>query len=433
MMKLWPYLLFWCCGTPFFATAQAVRPPVSTASTQSVQPHPIPASTQPIRATLTPAPATVLTIFNDSLLRNDAGITLDWQLFVNGEPRQKGAVPGLQLLPGRARSLHLPLKPPAAGDEAWLRLDFHGSSGLSRPTSGSRPALVTRFLPWQAWNADIRVPVAGELSFTDSNNIFTITSPTLHVSFDKETGWMRELIVDNYTLVTDTNCLRLNLPSFPHLQLFSTSTGSRMVIVRTEYTLPDQSWLLHLSYTFNSAGTLLVEETLEKDTTRADSLIHPLARLSMNLTLPRGIDSISWYGLTTVTILANPTPTGTGGAATNRTPTDADTIPTIHRRPLAAASAATAVRWLSARDHDGNGIQLMADSALPDTRIADPDNSILRIDEHDGTAPTQMRAVHRLAFKLTPLSITPRPAPTHPAPTRSVQPHPAPTKIPPHR
>lgn len=408
MMKLWPYLLFWCCGTPFFATAQAVRPPVSTS-----------ASTLPIRATLTPAPATVLTIVNDSLRRNYAGITLDWQLFVNGEPRQKGAVPGLLLLPGRARSLRLPLKPPAAGDEALLRLDFRKHA--------------TRFLPWQAWNADIRVPVAGELSFTDSNNIFTITSPTLHVSFDKETGWMRELTVDNYPLVTDTNGLRLNLPSFPHLQLFSTSTGSRMVIVRTEYTLPDQSWLLHLSYTFNSAGTLLVEETLEKDTTRADSLIHPLARLSMNLTLPRGIDSINWYGLTTDTLLANPTPTGTGGAATNRTPTDADTIPTIHRQPLAAASAATAVRWLSARDHDGNGIQLMADSALPDSRLADPDNSILRIDEHDGTAPTQTRAIHRLAFKLTPLSIMPHPAPTHPAPTRSVQPHPAPTKTPPHR
>jgi beta-galactosidase len=332
---------------------------------------------QPLRTTFLPGSGSIR-ITNDSLQKNFTNITLAWQLLSNGFVRQKGTVPALSLPPGHPRTLHLLLAPPAPGEETWLKLQYRKTSPLS-----------TQFLPLTPWRGDIRIPPTGELSFADSNNLFTVSSPTLRLSFDKESGWIQQYTVKDQTLLADSNGLRPTLPSPPHLQLFSTSTGSQMVIVRTEYTVPGLSCLLHLSYTVNANGALLIEETLETDTTRSDSIVHPIVRFGVNWTLGSAADSLAWYGFADSARDSNPS------AAT-------DSIPSIHNASLTTAPAAKNIRWCEFYDHAGKGFRLTADSNFLQIHI-DTAHKIVEIDNKPPPHPSLPVYFH-YSFKATPLT-----------------------------
>lgn len=370
MKQLIPFLLLIGCGMPFTLPGQPIR--------------------------TTPAPPAAIRVQNDSLFKSYTNITLDWQLLVNGRPFQQGKIPGLQLLPGHPRTIRLPLRPLPPIAESYLTVSYH-------PPIRTRSPFATQTLRWKNWSGDTRVPAAGDLTFTDSNDLFTISSPLLHITFDKQTGWIQEYTVDHFSLLTDSNGLRPALPAPPHLQLFSTSTGPQMAIVRTEYTVPELSCLLHLSYTLNAAGIMVVEETLETDTTRGDSALHSIQRFGIGWQLPHNADSISWYGPANVT----------------------DSIPTIHNAAIGYAApadtivklAATSVRWCDIHDDAGNGFHLTADSNLLQLQIS-PVSNVINIDKI--SSPIAMLPVYfHFAFK-----ITPRASITHP-PETSIMHHPA--------
>jgi beta-galactosidase len=161
---------------------------------------------------------------------------------------------------------------------------------------------------------DLVIRPSGELSFTDTNDVFTIQSPAIHLEFNKQTGWLQRYTVKGTVLLDDTAGLRsvfvtpassqpsvadtanpwLEATRDPRLQLFSTSTGSEMVIVRAEYTLPATSCLMHLSYTVNAQGEIGIEQALESDSTQKG---WPLPCFGMQWALPAGFDSIAYYGL----------------------------------------------------------------------------------------------------------------------------------------
>src|SRR5690242_14668629 len=111
MKQLIPFLLLAGCGLPFSLPGQPIR--------------------------TTPAPPAAVRVQNDSLNKNYTNITLDWQLFVDGRPFQQGSVPGLQLLPGRPRTIRLPLHPLPPNAESWLTVSFH-------PPIRTRPPLTTQ-------------------------------------------------------------------------------------------------------------------------------------------------------------------------------------------------------------------------------------------------------------------------------------------------
>jgi len=371
-------LLSYCCGMPFFASGQAIRTALA-----------LPATSVKIRIT------------NDSLRKNYTNITLAWQVIANGLVTRKGMIPGLTLVPGHPRMLALPVPAPARGEEAFIKVEYRAAArgplaARARIQPPSMPALATQTLPLTRWGGDIRIPATGELSFADSNNVFTVSSPDLRLSFDKESGWIQQYTVNGQSLFRDSDGLRPVLPSPPHLQLFSTSTGSQMAIVRTEYTVPELSCLLHLSYTINSNGALLVESTLETDTTRQDSTIHSVPSFGIHFLLPRGSYAIDWYGLTEP---------------------PADSIPSIHHAPMgpgatedpAAAFVARWVRWLDVRASGSRGFRITADSNFLQTISGDPVVPNLDLYNSTGTSPTPYPIHRHLSFRLTSLPILSRP------------------------
>ncbi|HMI59397.1 MAG TPA: hypothetical protein VK518_00770 [Puia sp.] len=379
-------LLFFC-ALPFNAGAfpgpaiASHRPtvanllPAPRCHTDTIPPVP---KAQPFLTTLISVSPIALRILNDSGLHDYANIVLDWELRANGLVRQKGSLGNLPIPPNRPAIIRLPVRiPPATGEELFLGLHYryrnirtagHAATTTPHPPATPGRTLASEQLQLKPWTGNqIPVKPAGDLSFTDSNGLFTILSPIALLRFDKQTGWLQSYEIRDHRLVEDSPGLRSRFwlepadPGYagdsaavssswreagraPHLQLFSTSTGSQLVIVRAEYTLPETSSLLHLSYTINAAGEMQVGQSMEADSTKQGE---SLPCFGMYWLLPAGFDSVTVYG----------------GAVTPFRETNAYTTRTY-----------SGVRWCTITGPDGKGLRFTADSTLLtiNTRSSNP-------------------------------------------------------------
>jgi beta-galactosidase len=313
-------------------------------------------------------------------------LKLEWALEVNGLLRQKGATGSLSIAPQHASFVHIPARLPGGdSNEIFLRLRCLRiplpSSGAVRPrVAGERPKVLLEeqlLVLAPAGNAPEVLP-DGNLTFTDENDTFTIRAPLIRIEFNKQTGWLQRYEVNGAVLLTDTPVLKSNFwrpygrqsPAAgdtsdtdsawkeashdPHLQLFSTSTGSALIIVRAEYTLPATSCLLHLSYTINAKGEMLVGQQLEADSTQKGEA---LPCFGMRWLLPADYDSIEYYGRGR---MADSPWTGiyhdTAGKPSS---------PDSHQRNIPMVTdPITAIRWIRITGPDGSGLLVTGDSAL---------------------------------------------------------------------
>jgi Beta galactosidase small chain len=281
-------------------------------------------------------------------------------------------------------------------------------TGRLAPTPGKKqnaPVFITH-LPLRPWRGDYSLPAAGDLSFTDSNNIFTIISAKTQVQFDKQTGWLLQYKAGGSVLMGDTAGLRsdLGLPDTlqPHLQLFFASTGTQIVIVKAEYTLPEINCLLHLSYTFNAAGDMLVEQVLEADTA-SPSATGPtlprseltLSRFGMTWLLPQNLDSVSWYGDSEQAIATITAPVS-----------------------LSREAAFHGIRWLTLRDREGKGPRISADSNLLQLKVLPANSLPAQLHPQQlGIYSTMYPATQRrfnFSFKVIPQPAASHPPTNHP-------------------
>lgn len=339
-------------------------------------------SLQPILTTLNGA---TLRIVNDSSLANYTNIVLDWELKANGTIRQKGSLTNLPLVSKRPAVVRLPFRiPPANEDELVLVLRYH------YPRKRILAQSAFQLTRWSG--KTIAVHPAGDLSFSDSNNLFTIQSPAALLRFDKQTGWLQTWQAGGISWTEDTPACKSRFqPSdatdtaasswkeagrAPHLQLFSTSTGTQLVIVRAEYTLPETSCLLHLSYTINASGEIQVDQFLEADTAKQGE---PLPCFGMYWTLPAAFDSITVYG-----------------------PTPSDPTPSLYHIPVTPSREISYpdIRTWTITDRNGKGIRVTADSTLLTigTHTAAPRLTI------DHPAPSYPLPYHnyRYSYKIAP-------------------------------
>jgi beta-galactosidase len=431
MRKLLPIasLLLYACT--FRAEAQSSQPwparqdtalyPIITLASPASRPI-IPASLphsssgRPVSGKVgTTSPATVtLRVFNPSPNLTLTNLKLEWALEVNGSLRQKGATGSLSVTPQHTLLVHIPARLPGGdSNEIFLRLR------CLRIPPKVLPALPTvlseeQLLVHAPTGNTPEVRPNGELTFTDENDTFTIHSPLIHIEFNKQTGWLQRYNVNGAVLLTDTPVLKSNfwLPGDagdtawqeashdPHLQLFSTSTGNTLIIVRAEYTLPATSCLLHVSYTINAKGEMLVGEQVEADSTQKGEA---LPCFGMRWLLPADYDSIEYYGL------------GRTARDSSRDPTNPpDSIrlhaPWIGTYHDTVDHLITAIRWIRISGPDGNGVLITADSTLLNAGTQQTTPSVLlHIDSRQPAADNRQFSYrlpygnYRCTYKVSPI------------------------------
>src|SRR5579863_1266894 len=301
-----------------------------------------------------PAPAPItIRILNTSPapLHN---LFLEWSVETGGSITRKGKITILTLASQHPTLIRLPLRlPDDTAGESFLVLRYRSATVL----------LAEQEFLLKPYRPTLSIPPTGEITQTEDNDIFTLHSPTIRISFNRQTGWLVHYEIKGIDLLDDTLGLRSNFrwPGYndsatapqPHLQLFSNTTSPEQMIVRTEYTLPATASLLHLSYTINAGGEMLVTQQVEPDTTQPPPRPWSLPCFGMQWILPPGYDSITGYG-----------------------PLDSTWIGIFHDHPILpsssdpntrAASTRTGIRWWAITDTDGNGLQFIADTPLLNT------------------------------------------------------------------
>jgi beta-galactosidase len=294
-------------------------------------------------------------------------ILLEWSLQTDGSASRKGKTLIPTLYPQHPSLVRLPLhQPDDTAGESFLLL--HYRSATASPASSA--SLAEQQISLKPWRPTLNIPPTGEITVTDRNDIFTILSPTIRISFNRQTGWLEHYEIMGIDLLDDTLGLKSNFgwPGYndsatapePHLQLFSNTTSPQQIFIRTEYTLPATASLLHLSYTINARGEMLITQQVERDTTQPTPRPWPLPCFGMQWILPPGYDSITGYG-----------PLDSAPPDAGRFLPSAR-IGTFHDRPIPsspgpqvrAASTRTRIRWWTITDKDGNGLQIIADTPL---------------------------------------------------------------------
>ncbi len=288
-------------------------------------------------------------------------ILLEWSLQSNGSVTKKGKNHIPALAPNQPTLIRLPLPlPDDSAGESFLLLRYYSTATL----------LSERLLLIKPYQPRLTIAPAGEITLSDENDTFTIHSPSIRISFNRQTGWLVRYEIKGIDLLDDSLGLRSNFwwsgyndsanyptdsgwraaTRDPHLQVFSTTNSPEQIIIRTEYALPATASLLHLSYNINAGGEMLITQQVEPDTSQPPSRQWPLPCFGMQWTAPAGYDSITEYG-----------PLGSGwiGLKPEQLPTPSASD------PLARAKATrTEIRWWKITDKDGNGLQFIADTPL---------------------------------------------------------------------
>ena len=377
-------LLLGCAFQPALARQTPVTPALLTTL---VTP---PKTVAPVKTVTRPKPAPItLRVFNPSDTAHFNNIILEWALQVNGTILQKGKSAILRIGPNQSTLIHLTLQLPDdkdnEHDETFLQLRYRSQPTLltrsihpaaARPAPSIKPAsplpgpiLAEQQLLLRPVTGPLQVIPAGELTPSDLNDTFTIRSPDIYLAFHKQKGWLIHYEVKGVLLLADTFGLKPNFwwPGYndsanknpdsgwltatrnPRLQLFSTTIGADLIIIRTEYTLPATSCVLHLSYTINATGEMLVTQQVEPDTTQPAIKGWPLPCFGMQWILPPGYDSITYYG-----------PGNPGWTGLYREQ------PVTPSPVMATPSPRTGIRWWKITGRDGSGLQITADSSLLD-------------------------------------------------------------------
>jgi beta-galactosidase/beta-glucuronidase len=323
-------------------------------------------------------PGVAIRIFNDHAFRDLSHLSLEWKVLVNGVPGQRGIVPMLNVGAQQSALVRLPARTPAGTGEILLDLAYRLKKDEGLLPAGHIVAMDQLPLR-QPYAGDIAVHPAGELTFTDEGGTFSVSAPatSLHIQFNKQSGWLQHYVVGDRSLLEDTLGLSANfwrtptmrdyaakLPQQlsawkeatrePKLQLFSTSTATDIVVVRADYFLPETFCSLHVHYTINAKGEMQVEQILEVDSAQLSgaggSFTYPmLPRFGMRWFLPAGYDSVAYYGR---------------GPQENYEDRCRGAFAGIHRQSVEECGTRTGVRWWKIIDQQGHGLLLTADSTL---------------------------------------------------------------------
>ncbi|MHA4811629.1 beta-galactosidase small subunit-related protein [Flavitalea flava] len=329
-------------------------------------------------------------VFNGYAGRDLSNVILEWEVLVNGMGRQKGKIPALMIAAKHSAPVHLPVRVNiGTNDEVLLNIAYKTKKAEAAILSGF--LLAKEQLPVKGGYAnDMVVRPDGELTFKDESGFFTISSPGMSVNLNKQTGWLQHYEVKGTVLLEDNDTLGLRADFWgepagndssanqairiwqlatknPRLQLFSTSTGTNFAIVNADYDLPGTFCSLHVRYSINSKGEMLVEQRMDTDTTHTDSTnTQPkLPRFGMQWFLSPGFDSVSYYGKgpdedpesVKVNPTANHPPLGIYKQAVELAGSNPN-VPSRERAPQ------TSVRWWKITDRQGKGIMILGDSAL---------------------------------------------------------------------
>lgn len=355
---------------------------------------------QNIHTTLTAAKNSI-NIYNENFFKNLSNVSMKWEIMVNGQHRQSGQINNLDVQPQQTKTYPLAFTIPTDG-EAYLNVTYTLKKPEPLMPSGHIAAQDQLFLGGSYKN-NIALKPSGDVTVTDAAADYTIKSDKAMLKFNKSTGFLEQYVVNATNLLEDGFTLRPNFWRGPtdndmgaKLQLtlkpwklatdnvklsdFSANQKGDIVVVKANYTLPDVSGKLKLQYTINASGEMLVKQQLIADTSVHKEI---LPRFGMKWILPRGFETIEYYGrgpLENYQDRQTAYPVGW-----YKQTVKSQFYPYI--RPQETGNK-TDIRWFTLTNANGNGVTIQSDQLLSMSALhyytSDLDDGDMKHQRHPG-------------------------------------------------
>lgn len=278
---------------------------------------------QNIWATLKDAQRGTVEVRNEYFFRDLSNYCLAWSIIENGVETQNGTIADLDVKPQQTKAYTIPYDlSQSQGKEVFLNIDFR----LKRPEPLMEHGQVVAYAQFPLQAADEicvsnalsavkdRVKVENKKNASD----IRVTTPTLSLTFDKQTGFLKEYtcrgksvlgdggtLLPNFWRAATDNDLGAKLPQTfkawknPSLDLFDTEIRqvkkANEVWLTFHYNVPEVHARLHLAYLLDgNRGKLAVAEHLEP----MDSLakVSDMYRFGMVMPLPYEMANSVYYG-----------------------------------------------------------------------------------------------------------------------------------------
>lgn len=274
----------------------------------------------------------ILSVYNENFFKDLSDVRMEWNLSVNGQIKQNGAIADVNVQPHTTKEFTIPVKLPVEG-EAFLNVVYkQKQEKLLVPKD--HIVAEEQLLISGTYKNDMNMTATGNLTVNETNTTLAVTSKGMNIRFNKQTGLMDQYVVNGQSFLEATSGLRPafwraptdnDMGAFFQMRLkpwktaqgnlkltgFKASQDQNLLTVQTSFELPDVFAKLNIQYTVNSIGELEIDQSMIADTTakmaiklpswmnRNGSKMQPvpmLPRFGMNWILPEGFETIGYYG-----------------------------------------------------------------------------------------------------------------------------------------
>jgi beta-galactosidase len=260
----------------------------------------------------------VIEIYNEKFFTDLSNCSLSWQIMCNGKVSCVGSVDKLDVAPQSSAQLRLGYSSndlPQNG-ELMLNVTYYLKRAEGILEAGEQIAycqIPIRELSASDFVAPIS-PKCDKVNIVKSADSYTISSDNFAYSFNSQ-GFISDITVDGKKMLKEGSTLRPNFYRAPtdndmgariqhkfsvwqnpviNLENLDVATTDNGVCVKAQYTMPEVFAKLYFNYRINNDGVLVIESTIEADTTRKE--VPGMFRYGVRFEMPQTYDKIVYYG-----------------------------------------------------------------------------------------------------------------------------------------
>lgn len=353
-------------------------------------------------------------VYNENFFTDLSDYYMEWQIVANGEVIMQGVADNLNVAPQQESFINLGYDASAFPKEQEMLLNVAYKLKKSKQLMEAGHVAAKEQLvitPYNTFSAEISE--AGKASVYEDLSHIDLTGGNVVVTFNKVTGWIEYIRMDDVELLEDGYALRPNFwraptdndmgaalqhkflpwknPELKQKEMKVEEKGNN-ACVSVLYEIPALSAELQMDYELNGKGELKVREVMKVDKSK-EKMPH-LFRFGMQLVMPRYFDRIDYYGRGPVENYADRNYSQHIGRYKQLVKDQYYG----YVRPQESGTK-TDIRWWKVTDVDGRGLLIRSDVPFSASAL-----NYLQEDLDDGLAKNQRHSGELKARDLTTVS-----------------------------
>ncbi len=255
-------------------------------------------------------------IYNENFFKDLDDIYLHWELLSNGHISDSGDIHDLNIPPQTTKTITLPIKDLKGKSETFVNISYHLKTDHPFRKKGYEVAFdQLPVIPYSPKR--LTIENKGQLIVDEDNNKIHFSSPDASMVFDKKSGFLTGYQYHHEDIIKAGHSLRPNMWRAPTDNDYGARLPKKLKIwkdyseklplksiayqknkngtfrIDTRFGMDSIKAEMHIIYTVNASGEILIEQKIKIDTTLKTPM---LPKFGMEMILPKSWEQLVFYG-----------------------------------------------------------------------------------------------------------------------------------------